>query len=698
MCRTLGPGWLAYRLRHAAAMRLGLLRRRMPVSSWAERPLAAFLTDPSLADPAAYHTQRLSGPRFFFGPEDRTEYAARLQQWNEVGKRPQERCEALARGRLTYFSHLEAEVGCPPDWFCNPFTGQRAPSDRHWSLIDDFASGDMKVIWEPSRFGFAYDLVRSHWGENGRRLCFPELFWQLVEDWRAHNPPNQGPNWKCGQETAFRVMAWCFGLYGFLDHPASTPQRVADLAQMIAVSGERIAGHLDYALSQQNNHGVSEGVGLFTIGLLFPEFRRATEWRATGRGVLERLAQELIYPDGSFAQHSTNYHRVMLDDYLWAIRLGDLLGAPLSSALRERVAGAAEFLCELVNDESGHAPCFGGNDGALVLPLSNCDYRDYRPVVQAAQGLLSGRRPFPSGPWDEHLLWLSVPKNAPEKRDRPPFRKGVCPLFRSAEGAVFVRCAAYRHRPPHADQLHVDLWWRGQNIALDPGTYSYNAPPPWDSALADTAFHNTVSVDGRDQMDRVSRFLFLPWSRGHMRGEWEASDGQCAYWEGEHDGYHRLKAPVTHRRGVLRLPGDCWVVLDALRSTTEHSYRLHWLLCDVPCDWQPDTRRLVLQTPAGPYHVQLGASVEAQLSLVRADPDSPRGWQAPYYGDKAAALSLDLIASAKTALFASVFAPEPMECSLAGGELRLAGPAGESVLEVKVGEGALLLISRKEND
>jgi len=54
------------------------------------------------------------------------------------------------------------------------------------------------VIWEPSRFGFAYALVRAYWRSGDER--YAELFWQLVEDWRANNTPQLGPNWKCGQE------------------------------------------------------------------------------------------------------------------------------------------------------------------------------------------------------------------------------------------------------------------------------------------------------------------------------------------------------------------------------------------------------------------------------------------------------------------------------------------------------------------
>jgi len=73
-------------------------------------------------------------------------------------------------------------------------------------------------------------LLRAYWRTGDE--SYAELFWRLVEDWRIQNPPQQGANWKCGQETSLRVMAWCFGLYGFCAATATTAERVVALAQM----------------------------------------------------------------------------------------------------------------------------------------------------------------------------------------------------------------------------------------------------------------------------------------------------------------------------------------------------------------------------------------------------------------------------------------------------------------------------------
>jgi len=661
--RYFGAGWLAYRLGYALRIRSGWLRHQMPSTSWDDQPLTRFLTDPNLSDPQVYLEWRKShSPKFFFNPPDRRVYQPYFDQWDRENVLPCREADELSKGIFRYFDHSAVQIGCPPDWHHNPFTGQSLPADRHWSQIDDFSHGDVKVIWDLSRFGFVYALVRAYWrnGDEG----YPERFWQLLEDWRVHNPPQLGANWKCGQEISFRVMAWCFGLYGFLDSPATTPERVAMLAQMVAVSGERVEANLRHALSQQNNHGVSEGMGLWTIGLLFPELHSSSRWLRKGQAVLETLGRDLVYDDGAFAQHSANYHRLMLHDYLWAIRLGELNGQPLSKELLDRVKQAGEFLYQVQDESRGCIPCFGHNDGAQVLPLDNCDYQDYRPVIQAIHCLTTETRCYPEGPWDEDLLWLfGTPalKSPVKPLPRQDFqaKQGGYYTLRTKSGFAFTHCAAYRHRPAHADTLNVDIWWLGQNITLDAGTYSYNAPPPWDNPFTYTRIHNTVTVDGCDQMERVGRFLWLPWVNGKAVSWQRSAQGWLAYWEGTHDGYQRLPHPVRVRRGVVQLGDEHWLVLDRLESDREHTYRLQWLFPDLPHRWDEEIGQLELDIPAGKYQITMFAPGKPVFTFVRADEYSPRGWQAPYYYHREPALSMDCTVQAKSLTLWTLFGPDP---------------------------------------
>jgi asparagine synthase (glutamine-hydrolysing) len=693
LLRHFGPGWLAYRAWYALQLRSGWLRRKTPSFEWAARPLVTWLSDPQLANPARYLAyRREAAPAFFFKPDQQADFRSHFAAWDQVGDRtPVDLAEAVQRGEFTYFDHAQATAGLPPDWHANPFTGQHAPAERHWSAIDDFGFGDIKLIWEVNRFGFTYALVRAYWRTSDER--YAELFWQLAADWRAHNPPYRGPNWKCGQETTFRLMAWCFGLWGFLAAQATTPERVSDLAQMIAASGERIAGNFAYALSQRNNHGISEALGLWTIGTLFPEFTASARWQQRGQAALENQARQLIYDDGSFAQHSVNYHRLMLHDMLWVLRLAELNHITFSDTLHERFRRASEWLYQLQDDRSGRAPNYGQNDGALILPLTNADYQDCRPVLQSARYLTTRTRTYERGLWDEELVWLfgpgalTAPRQTPRREDFTAPSGGYYTL-RSADGFVFTRCAQFRHRPAQADLLHVDVWWHGHAVAGDAGTYSYHAPAPWNNALAGTACHNTVAVDDHDQMARAGKFLWLPWLWGQVR--FAGRSRGLAYWEGEHDGYRRLKPPVQYRRGIIRLPDEVWLVLDTARSNRPHTYRLQWLLPDIAHDWD-ETQQVTLNLPEARYAIVTGLSDgTGKASLQRAAEDSVRGWRSPYYFVREPALSLAVVAQASNALFWTVFSPQPVQVQADPAQLLIAHERWQAALALQPEESLLI--------
>jgi asparagine synthase (glutamine-hydrolysing) len=646
LIRHMGPRWIAKRVYQTTLHKSGTLKRRSPLEQWNSRPLADYLRNGISSEPVAYVRWRETGAgRFFFDELPQPDLLSSVSRRKAVVE-----AERLLMGQWTYFGVHPVKVGLPPDWYSNPLTGESAPADRHWADIPDFAFGDIKLVWEASRFTPVFVLVRAYAHTKDDR--YAEAFWALVKDWAERNPPQCGPNWKCGQEAAFRVMAWCFGLYGFLASQQTTPERVAMLSRMIAVTAQRIEGNIGYALSQNNNHGISEAVGLFTVGTLFPEFHRAQSWRNKGRMLLESQATRQIYADGAYVQHSMNYHRVMLHDYLWALRLAERNGEPFSHQLYGQLLRSSEFLDNMTDANSGQTPNQGNNDGTLVLPLSDCDYRDFRPTLQALRYLCTRRRQFAEGLWDEMMVWLF----GPESLDAPmaPTLRPSCQashsgnyVLRGPESWAMIRCTEYRDRPAHADQLHFDLWWRGLNITLDSGTYLYNAAAPWNVAFSGTAAHNTVMIDGRDQMRRFSRFLWLDWARGsNVRHN---SEGDSESWQGEHDGYQRLN--VIHRRKIERY-GDRWNVIDDILGHGNHKVSLRWLLPDLPVSTDAQCGLVRLETTQGPVIVTDTSSTAADFTLVRGgqriagkgshSEDITRGWVSYTYADKEPALSLGL--------------------------------------------------------
>jgi hypothetical protein len=682
-----GSRWLFFRVGYALRRRTGLLRIQMPAYEWDDRPLETWLKNGIPSAPRAYaEWRRQNSPAFFFDS---------INVPKDISWKPETAVEEAGRilaGEIDYFSHTYYKTGFPSDWHKEPITGRRLESHRHWSELSDDPGLDIKFIWEPNRFGMVYPLVRAY--ASTRDEKYAEAFWELVESWADANPPNTGPNWMDGQEAALRLMAWTFGFYAFLDSPATTPGRVAQFAVMVAAHAERIYKNIAYAVSTRSNHAISEAFGLWLAGLLFPELKDSDKYLALGRGLLEKEAAAQIFPDGTYSMYSLNYHRFVLHIYLLVLRLAEINRSPLSGIVIERVSASIDFLSGLIDPQTGKMPVYGSNDGALVLPLNDCDFTDFRPLLQLGSYATRKQLLFQPGPWDEDLFWLYgslalTPYPSPlagntSTGHKLSFPHGGIYLLHGPDSKAVIRCTEYRSRPSHADQLHVDLWIRGRNIACDAGTYLYSGQGVWRNGLARTAVHNTVTVDHLDQMKSITRFTWTDWSTGKVLKHDEKS------WQGEHDGYRRLADPVTHRRTVLSLDDDRWLIVDSLSASRAHHYALHWLLCDGDFGGQEQAteNRILLEPLDGKpsdsrIHIQVGLMEgSGNFSIVRADPNTTRGWRSEYYGHKQPAVSLMLEADLPKAYFWSYFGWEGDTVEQAGNSLHIRSRSWQTTIQL----------------
>lgn len=522
----------------------------------------------------------------------------------------------------------------------------------HWSRFNDNPGSDedIKFLWEPARFGWVFPLGRAYALQHDE--AFAAAFWQQAETFRENNPPNLGPNWVSGQEVALRILAFTFALQVFAEAASSTPKRRQRLLASIAGHARRIPPTLLYARAQNNNHLITEAVGLYTAGCILPNHPKAARWRKLGWRWFNRAILTQIAADGTYVQQSMNYHRLMLQAALWFNAMARQRREPLPGSIQQRLAAATKWLYAQIDTVSGNVPNLGHNDGAHILPLASGAFSDYRPTVQAASCAFLGGPLLPPGPWDEAALWFGLNPAA----DNPPRcvpSPGVLRIDDEASWAT-LRAAHFHDRPAQADQLHVELWWQGVNIACDPGTFRYTAPPPWNNGLAHTAVHNTVLIDGQDQMTRAGRFLWLDWSQAQVLSQSDETPSITA----EHNGYDHLG--VTHRRSLICIPSEGWLVRDALLPVknkhiqTPHEIILHWLVPDLP--WQLDLNCLTFETDAGQVTLEISASLQQKdeqaplpiLQLVRAGEvvlgppaNLPTlGWYAPTYASKKPALSI----------------------------------------------------------
>lgn len=528
-----------------------------------------------------------------------------------------DRANALLTGQFQYFSSTHYNLGIPPDWFLDPFSGTRLEAFDHWSRVNEFSTVDIKNVWEVSRFEWVPQLAQA-WRLTGDERYLQKLnVWLL--DWVKRNPFNQGPNWKCGQEASIRLINLLLAARILDTHK----QPSSLLVDLIVLHCSRIIPTIGYAAAQNNNHGTSEAAALFIGGAWLYSVadvvslrRKADRWRKAGRRWLEERVAKLVAEDGSFSQYSVNYHRVLVDTLCQVeVWRRDLQEHPFSPAFVERCRAAVSWLAVMTDSETGGAPNVGANDGALLYALSSTPYRDFRPSVQVSSILFRGSAEYEQGDWNEPLSWLSLPV-----ADRPASLHSISVLHRSGGDVVLcgeaskgvIRFANFRFRPSHADCFHFDLWHKGLNILRDGGTYSYNTESRWLDYFSGTESHNTIQFDGRSQMPRIGRFLFGSWLSMDEYSGIQASDGGRA-WTGVYTDWRH----VRHRRTVC-VTGDLWRVVDEIDGFKEKAV-LRWRLMSAPWELEGNVCRSGVAT--------ISITTDAPLRRMELG----RGWESLHY-------------------------------------------------------------------
>lgn len=540
----------------------------------------------------------------------------------------------------------------------SPFGGEKARLNlsqitvemlQHWTQYETGKAGlpveDVKLIWEAGRLGWAYRLARAYVLSGDER--YRVFFWQRLVEFLESNPPMLGPHWMSGQETAIRLVAMAWMGAVFLAGDPQAEQHRQLLAQAIHDHARRIPPTLLYARSQFNNHLVTESLGLIVAARVLPEAPEALSWRRTGWHWLNHALETQINAVGEYAQHSNNYHRLMLQCACLAAVLAQGEPFRLSDKAKAKLKSAAVWLSAEVEPHNGQVALYGHNDGAYLFPLDSGGFDDYRMIIQAASRLFGGENLYPVGRWDEFQAWLGLEPEA-WGAEGEPFRRPAG-LLKAGTTRTWARLRSNYHtsRPAHADQLHMDLWWKGSPVALDAGTYRYTSAAPWDNRLAGTAVHNTVMVDGCDQMRRVGRFLWLEWAQACAM----QTESPQQSLQGEHNGYRHMA--ILHRRRVDWAAAGEWLVTDLLyqpqsvQHPQSHKVRVHWLLPDGR--WRLEGTRLEMAVPQGQFSLAVSAEdgQAGTVTLCRAgevlygpgDCQPQLGWVSPYYNEKIPALS-----------------------------------------------------------
>ncbi|MEW5941261.1 MAG: hypothetical protein AB1750_16480, partial [Chloroflexota bacterium] len=105
-------------------------------------------------------------------------------------------------GRFHLFGGDLVEINLSPTQPLHHWTHYETRNTQHVPRTTHH--GDLKLIWEPSRFGWATLLARAFHLTGDDK--YASAFWTHFETFTAANPPYLGPNWISAQEAALRLI------------------------------------------------------------------------------------------------------------------------------------------------------------------------------------------------------------------------------------------------------------------------------------------------------------------------------------------------------------------------------------------------------------------------------------------------------------------------------------------------------------
>jgi hypothetical protein len=566
---NMGWNYILFRTGYECRRRSGFLKRRYPTSY----EIQNFI---SLND-----WRKEAKPFFFYNSQ-------LLKLLRSPAPELQKEAEDIFTGKIKFFNAFQLDLGKEFDWITNPDTGYKYDITSHWTEVEDISSlaGDIKYVWEKSRFSYLYTLIRYdyHFKKDCSEFVFDE-----IKSWIAANPLNQGPNYKCSQEISLRVLNWIFALYYYRNSPTLNEESFQQIINSIYWQVKHVFENINFSRKAvRNNHAITETLTLYLVGLLFPWLPASDQWRKKGKAWFEKEIQYQVYEDGTFLQFSMNYHRVVVQLFTWAFYLSKLNKDSFSDIVYERAKKSVEFLYQCQDEESGFLPNYGANDGALFFKLNDSLFRDYRPQLNALYFYFKGAHLYPAGKAQEDALWYSsafsskVPHEFNfeiRKKELACFAIGGYYICNEKDYKTFIRCGNHKDRPSQADNLHLDLWYKGKNILCDAGSYKYNTGLSTLRYFMGTASHNTARLEGYDQMEKGARFIWYHWSQMVKANLQEES----AYlvFEGTVHAFKHVAKDIFHTRKVIKTKGKAeWEVIDVFNKTYGARIEQIWNLGD----------------------------------------------------------------------------------------------------------------------
>ena len=416
-------------------------------------------------------------------------------------------------------------------------------------LVGEDRPGDIKYPWELSRHQHFVTLAKAYkyTGDEKyvRALCAQ---WN---DWIFKNPFRHSVNWISEMELGIRIIAWSNAFWLVKDSPYFQVNALPAVMLSLYQHARYLRSVLTTHWLVANNHLIGETAGLFAFSVLFPQFEESARWRALSLKVFSEALSSQIYADGVNKEQSTGYHRFVVDFILVVVQLAERNAVPVPPAILDRLHAMLRYEAAILPPNRIVPPIGDGDDGRGIALSEYVPFYDFSAwQAYAAWRFKSGLHAQAAQGGNEEALWLLGAEawntfvEIKPRADAIPsaaFNEGGHYVLRAGLGDsssyVFVRCGEFglgldgSSVHSHGDILAPVIHWRGEELAIDSGTYGYLCEPELRDGLRRGASHNTMLPEGLEQAELISLWN---WDRVPHSActEWKATGSETQFTGG----------------------------------------------------------------------------------------------------------------------------------------------------------------------
>jgi len=477
------------------------------------------------------------------------------------------------------------------DWHIDFKSGYRWDPDLYYPVARNYTKyegADIKVPWELSRgqhlptLGLAFIFTKNE-------LYAEEILSQLI-DWIENNPLCKGPNWNCTMDVGIRVSNWLVALELIRSYKSNSGfERIKIIIASLIQHFDYLWNNFEWTSKLTSNHYLSNLAGFLFCIVYLPKLKRNDFFSHFVKKEFELEIHKQMYFDGMNSEGSLPYHRLVMELFAYSGILAKKNDLTFNSSYYEQLNRSFDFTTSVIKP-NGEIPQIGDNDSGIFLKLYPRSLHDLN-YLNALAEIICNRRggELCDKTSLELVLFDKKPENMKEaNRVFRCFKESGVSIIRNDEFYFSFYHGENGQKGNgghcHNDRLSFTLFYKNQDIFIDPGTGVYTSFPQIRNEFRSTRYHNTVGVSGREQNDFHDNGNLFAVKQDITRIDISSSELENVIeLRSSHNGYEKLITNTIHKRDIrIDMSDKVFTILD--RCNGENTIAYFIVRCPIKLD------------------------------------------------------------------------------------------------------------------